>query len=99
MYKQTYVVGVSAISVREIHLLLRQGVLLKNLLEKLRESEQLIVKFIRELNSMLVTNSIKYLVSEEHSPLFNKLSHTSEQSFWAPSLQGGYMVVHNAALR
>lgn len=75
--------GVSEISVREIHLMLWQDTLFKNLLEKLSESEQLIVKFliIRELDSLLVTNSVKYLVSEEHAPLFNRSSHTSEHSF------------------
>ena len=70
---QSYLAGVSAIVSKEIHLLLLQGIVLINLFANVNEFEQFIVKF----SDSLFIYSIKFVVSEEHVPLFNKLSHSS----------------------
>jgi len=70
------VAGVSAVFSSEIQLLLGQGMAFKNAFKKLKEFEQLNVKFTRGPDMVLVIYLDNRLVSEEHSPLFNKLSHS-----------------------
>ena len=76
----SHLAGNSVISSRETHLLLWQGFIFENLFKKLRELEQLIVKFANEFDDILLIYSIKYLASKEHVPLFSKLSHSSEHN-------------------
>ena len=58
----------------------------KNILAKLSELEQLIVKLISRSSIRLDKNSVMFVVSDEHIVLFNKLSHSPGHSMWTLAL-------------